>query len=44
MENTDKVLKCYQEYPNQILKCGNLVEEFSTCVDQRRAHVIAARC
>ncbi|XP_076664388.1 coiled-coil-helix-coiled-coil-helix domain containing 3 [Andrena cerasifolii] len=44
MENTDKVLKCYQEYPNQILKCGSLVEEFSTCVDQRRAHVIAARC
>ncbi|XP_031838150.1 coiled-coil-helix-coiled-coil-helix domain containing 3 [Nomia melanderi] len=40
----DKVLKCYQEYPKEILKCSNLVEEFSNCVDERRATVIAARC
>ncbi|XP_053976693.1 MICOS complex subunit MIC25-like [Hylaeus volcanicus] len=44
LENTTKVLKCYQEYPKEILMCSNLVKEFSNCVDQRRARVIAARC
>lgn len=44
LESTSKVLKCYQENSKEILKCSNLVEEFSNCVDQRRARVIAARC
>ncbi|XP_015431199.1 PREDICTED: MICOS complex subunit mic25 isoform X2 [Dufourea novaeangliae] len=44
LETTDKVLKCYQDHPKEILKCSNLVEEFSNCVDQRRARLIAARC
>ncbi|XP_076652055.1 coiled-coil-helix-coiled-coil-helix domain containing 3 [Halictus rubicundus] len=44
LESTTKVLKCYQENSKEILKCSNLVEEFSNCVDQRRARVIAARC
>ncbi|XP_033339357.1 coiled-coil-helix-coiled-coil-helix domain containing 3 [Megalopta genalis] len=44
LENTDKVIKCYQEHPKEILKCSNLVDEFYNCVDQRRARVIAARC
>ncbi|XP_076234089.1 coiled-coil-helix-coiled-coil-helix domain containing 3 [Calliopsis andreniformis] len=44
LENTEKVLKCYQENPKEILKCSSLVEEFSNCVDQRRARIIAARC
>ncbi|CAL7937346.1 unnamed protein product [Xylocopa violacea] len=42
--SSGKVLKCYQDHPKEILKCSTLVEEFSNCVDQRRARVIAARC
>ncbi|XP_033346488.1 MICOS complex subunit MIC19 [Bombus vosnesenskii] len=41
---SEKVFKCYQDHPKEILKCSTLVEEFSNCVDQRRARVIAARC
>lgn len=44
IENKDKVLQCYQDHPREILKCSSLVEEFSNCVDQRRAGLIAARC
>ncbi|XP_043256377.1 uncharacterized protein LOC122399630 isoform X1 [Colletes gigas] len=44
LESSTKVLKCYQEHPKEILMCSNLVQEFSDCVDQRRACVIAARC
>ncbi|XP_076632243.1 coiled-coil-helix-coiled-coil-helix domain containing 3 isoform X1 [Colletes latitarsis] len=44
LESSAKVLKCYQEHPKEILMCSNLVQEFSDCVDQRRACVIAARC
>ncbi|XP_046734045.1 MICOS complex subunit MIC25 [Diprion similis] len=44
IENSTEVLKCYQENPKEILKCSTLVEEFSNCVDQRRAKIIAARC
>ncbi|KAK2585271.1 hypothetical protein KPH14_009966 [Odynerus spinipes] len=40
----EKVLKCYQDHPKEILKCSNLVEEFSNCVDQRRVNFIATRC
>lgn len=43
-ESSTKVLKCYQEHPNEILMCSKLVEEFSNCVDQRRARVISSRC
>lgn len=42
--NFGKVLKCYQDHPKEILECSTVVEEFSNCVDQRRARVIAARC
>ncbi|XP_029039444.1 MICOS complex subunit MIC25 [Osmia bicornis bicornis] len=42
--SSEKVLKCYQDNPKEILKCSDLVEEFSSCVDERRARVIAARC
>lgn len=44
VENSNKVLKCYQDNPKEILNCSSLVEEFSNCVDQRRAKIIAARC
>lgn len=40
----EKVLKCYQDHPKEILKCSNLVEEFSNCVDQRRVNFITTRC
>ncbi|XP_057326847.1 uncharacterized protein LOC130668526 [Microplitis mediator] len=39
-----KVIQCYQEHPREILKCASVVEEFSSCVDQCRANIIAARC
>ncbi|XP_003707142.1 coiled-coil-helix-coiled-coil-helix domain containing 3 [Megachile rotundata] len=42
--SSEKVLKCYQDHPKEILKCSDLVEEFSSCVDERRARVISARC
>lgn len=38
--NKDKVLKCYQENPKETLRCSDLVEQFSSCVDQRRAHLM----
>ncbi|XP_017892083.1 MICOS complex subunit Mic19 [Ceratina calcarata] len=41
---SDKVLACYQENPKEILKCSSLVDEFSNCVDKRRAQVIAEQC
>lgn len=40
----EKVLKCYQDHPKEILKCSNLVEEFTNCVDQRRVNFITTRC
>ncbi|KAL7300695.1 MICOS complex subunit mic25a [Trichogramma pretiosum] len=42
IENRQKVLKCYQENPRETLRCASLVEEFSSCVDQRRAQLM--RC
>ncbi|KAF3428050.1 hypothetical protein E2986_08999 [Frieseomelitta varia] len=42
--SSEKVFQCFQDHPKEILKCSTLVEEFSNCVDQRRARVIAARC
>ncbi|XP_015172018.1 PREDICTED: MICOS complex subunit mic25-a [Polistes dominula] len=39
----EKVLKCYQDHPKETLKCSNLVEEFSNCVDQRRMNLITTR-
>ncbi|XP_011173375.1 uncharacterized protein LOC105205652 [Solenopsis invicta] len=32
LENSNKVLKCFQDHPKETLKCSNLVEEFSHCV------------
>ncbi|XP_024879046.1 uncharacterized protein LOC112459248 [Temnothorax curvispinosus] len=32
LENSNKVLKCFQDHPKETLKCSNLVEEFSNCV------------
>ncbi|XP_015118526.1 MICOS complex subunit MIC19 [Diachasma alloeum] len=40
----EKVLRCYQENPKEILKCSSLVEEFNHCVDQRRCGLISAGC
>lgn len=40
----EKVLRCYQENPREILKCSSLVEEFNSCVDQRRFGLISAKC
>lgn len=42
-ENSNKVLKCYQDHPKEVLKCAQLIREFSDCVDQRRATLIATR-
>ncbi|XP_020708817.1 MICOS complex subunit MIC19 [Athalia rosae] len=43
-KHNSKVLKCYQNNPKEVLQCSALVEEFSNCVDQHRANMIAARC
>ncbi|EGI64817.1 PREDICTED: MICOS complex subunit MIC19 [Acromyrmex echinatior] len=32
LENSNKVLKCFQDHPKETLKCSDLVEEFSNCV------------
>lgn len=32
LENSNKVLRCFQDHPKETLKCSNLVEEFSNCV------------
>ncbi|OXU29452.1 hypothetical protein TSAR_011063 [Trichomalopsis sarcophagae] len=40
--NRQKVLKCYQDNPKETLRCADLVEQFSNCVDQRRAQLM--RC
>ncbi|XP_011865130.1 PREDICTED: MICOS complex subunit Mic25 [Vollenhovia emeryi] len=32
LENSNKVLKCFQDHPKETLNCSNLVEEFSNCV------------
>lgn len=32
LENSNKVLKCFQDHPKEALKCSNLVDEFSNCV------------
>ncbi|XP_043683215.1 MICOS complex subunit mic25-a isoform X2 [Vespula pensylvanica] len=40
----EKIIKCYQENPKEILNCSDLVEEFSNCVDQRRVNLITTRC
>ncbi|KAJ8675159.1 hypothetical protein QAD02_010945 [Eretmocerus hayati] len=39
-ENSKKVLKCYQENPRETLRCADLVAQFSSCVDQRRANLM----
>jgi len=39
-ENKEKVLKCYQENPRETLRCSDLVQQFSNCVDQRRANLM----
>ncbi|XP_014216812.1 MICOS complex subunit MIC19 [Copidosoma floridanum] len=39
-ENKEKVLKCYQENLRETLKCSDLVQQFSNCVDQRRANLM----
>ena len=39
-ENKEKVLKCYQDNPKETLRCADLVEQFSNCVDQRRTQLM----
>lgn len=43
IENTKKIAKCYQDHPNQALECAPLVKEFSSCVDECRTRILAAR-
>lgn len=32
LDNSSKIVKCYQDHPKETLKCSSLVEEFSNCV------------
>ncbi|XP_018375522.1 PREDICTED: MICOS complex subunit MIC19 isoform X2 [Trachymyrmex cornetzi] len=43
LENSNKVLKCFQDHPKETLKCSNLVEEFSNCVWNVHTHMIETR-
>ncbi|EFN81991.1 MICOS complex subunit mic25 [Harpegnathos saltator] len=44
LENSNKVLKCFQSHPKETLACSNLVEEFSNCVwNVHYTHAIEAR-
>lgn len=44
LDGSNKVLKCFQDHPKEILKCSNLVEEFSNCVwNLHYTRVIEAR-
>ncbi|XP_034943821.1 uncharacterized protein Chchd3 [Chelonus insularis] len=40
----EKIIKCYQTNPKEILKCANVVQEFSNCVDQHRTQIISTQC
>ncbi|XP_011300297.1 MICOS complex subunit MIC19 isoform X2 [Fopius arisanus] len=40
----EKVLRCYQENPKEIMKCSVVVEEFNHCVDKCRCDLISAGC
>ncbi|KAL0120108.1 hypothetical protein PUN28_008045 [Cardiocondyla obscurior] len=42
-ENSNKVLKCFQDYPKESLRCSNLVEEFSNCVWNVHARMVETR-
>ncbi|XP_070163700.1 MICOS complex subunit mic25-b [Polyergus mexicanus] len=43
LEDSNKVIKCFQDHPKETLKCSNLVEEFSNCLNVQYTHVIEAR-
>ncbi|XP_018342172.1 PREDICTED: MICOS complex subunit MIC19 isoform X2 [Trachymyrmex septentrionalis] len=43
LENSNKVLKCFQDHPKETLKCSNLVEEFSNCVWNVHTRMIETR-
>jgi len=44
LQNSNKVLKCFQDHPKETLRCSDLVEEFSNCVwNMHYTHVIKAR-
>ncbi|XP_014470399.1 PREDICTED: uncharacterized protein LOC106742193 [Dinoponera quadriceps] len=44
IENSSKVLKCFQSHPKETLACSSLVEEFSNCVwNVHYTHAIKAR-
>ncbi|XP_018321290.1 MICOS complex subunit MIC19 [Agrilus planipennis] len=36
-ENKLKVLDCYQKYPNEPMRCAQIVQDFADCVDSHRA-------
>ncbi|EZA49507.1 MICOS complex subunit MIC25 [Ooceraea biroi] len=44
LQNSNKILQCFQDHPKETLRCSNLVEEFSNCVwNMHYTHVIKAR-
>lgn len=43
LESSKQVLQCYLDHPREILKCADLLEQFTNCVDRRRAQLIEAR-
>ncbi|XP_050447171.1 MICOS complex subunit Mic19 [Cataglyphis hispanica] len=43
LEDSNKVIKCFQEHPKETLKCSNLVEEFANCLIVHHTRVIESR-
>ncbi|XP_032682178.1 uncharacterized protein LOC116849296 [Odontomachus brunneus] len=44
LENSNKVLKCFQNHPKETLACSSLVQEFSNCVwNVHYTHAIQTR-
>ncbi|KAL6442128.1 hypothetical protein ACFW04_002437 [Cataglyphis niger] len=43
LEDSNKVIKCFQEHPKETLKCSNLVEEFANCLIVHHTRLIESR-
>lgn len=39
-EFKDKLIKCYQKHPREVLSCNQEVSDFTHCVNAHRANVL----
>lgn len=43
IDNKTALLECYKKYPNEPMRCSKEVEEFTKCVDLKRAELMDKR-